>query len=134
MKIFQIFKQYIETSDLILILNCFDIKYKEGEDIHALLFSKTDLSKHKTVEKLNSIKDVFYKYYIPCKAVKYVENLNEKKAITILRHVLRLISYNLESIEKNVNNKKIIFYCIKRNDMPPVNLRLNSEETTMSFD
>ena len=49
-------------------------------------------------------------FYLPCKAKIYLEGMDEKRAITVLKQILRLHGYFLLSREKNFNNKKIIFY------------------------
>ena len=57
-----------------------------------------------SVEKLKLLK--LDKYYLPCKAKIYLLNINEKRAITILRHFLKVFNYKLYSTEKYINKKK----------------------------
>ena len=49
------------------------------------------------------------KFYIPCKA-KYLNDLNEKKCITILRQFLKVHNHTLMYKEKYVKGKKIEKY------------------------
>ena len=70
------------------------------------LFTKNDLENIKTVEKINDIKDKLKIYYIPCKAKTNLENITEKKCITILRQFLKYFNYTISSKEKYINGKK----------------------------
>ena len=53
------------------------------------LFTKENLQDLNTVEKLNNHIERLREYYLPCKAKKYLVNLDEKKSITILRQLLK---------------------------------------------
>ena len=66
--------------------------------------------KNKTLEKMEKENGQLRKYYLPCKAKLFLENINLKKCITIARQLLKLYDYDLVSIERSVNNKKILFY------------------------
>ena len=49
------------------------------------------------------IKYMLSQYYLPCKNKKYLECINTKKCITILRQLLKLYNYSyLDSKEKKV--------------------------------
>lgn len=63
-------------------------------------------------ENLDSIKDKLKDYYIPCKKKIYLDNLDIKKFITIIRQLLKLYNYKIHSIDKYNNGKKYIFYYI----------------------
>lgn len=78
-------------------------------------FSRTDLKNIKTVEKINMLKPYLEKCYIPCKARTYLNNLNEKNVITILRQILKTRGYIVSSKEKYMKGYKFILYriCIK---------------------
>lgn len=76
-------------------------------------FSKKNLERHDTVEKFNEVIPTLEKYYINCKAIRYLKNLNEKKIITILRQFLREIDYKLISREKYIEGNKILLYHIE---------------------
>jgi hypothetical protein len=50
-------------------------------------------------------------FYIPCKAQDFLHSsLTPKRAITILRHVLRAHGVNLCSVEKTFSNQKVLWY------------------------
>lgn len=109
MKINQLFCKQIEMENLEKLLYCFDIK--NLNDTH--MFSKKDLEKLKTSEKINLLKPLLMEYYMKCKVNMYLENITVKKSITILKQFLRLYGYTLESIEKNIHSKKVIYYKVK---------------------
>lgn len=108
MKINQLFRKRIETELVIDILQCFGLANLNDRK----MFSKMDLVKEQTVDRLTMLLPEIEEYYLPCKARVYIENLNEKRAITMLKQILRLHGYYLQSKEKNLNNHKIIFYVL----------------------
>lgn len=108
MKINQLFTKKVDTDVMIQLLNCFGLN-----DLHdKRFFCKFDMMQLNTVQKVNQLRASLEDFYLPCKAKVYLDtdNMNEKRAITILKQVLRLHGYHLHSKEKNVNNRKIIFY------------------------
>ena len=102
----QLFK--MQPNELIIfeLLNIFGIK--NLLDNH--YFTKYDLIELNTIEKLNNIKNKLESYYIPCKAKIYLSNINEKRAITILRQFLKTHNYTLQSKEKYIKNIKYNIY------------------------
>lgn len=108
MKIHQLFRLKVETDVLIKLLKCFNLNGLEDKKV----FSKYDLVKCDTLHKLEDMKSELEIYYLPCKSKIYLHELTEKKAITVLKQVLRLHGYFLVSKEKNVSNKKVIFYVL----------------------
>lgn len=109
MKINQLFNKSMSEDVLMQLLSCFGL--------HSLTdrksFKKHDLVALKTITKLESMKHVLEEYYLPCKFKLYLDDISEKKAITVLRQVLRLFEYHIASRERNINNKKIIFYTLE---------------------
>lgn len=106
MKINQLFVKHVDSGMMQKVLTCFNLKDLNDQR----MFCKYDMAEFGTVEKLNALKHELIAYYIPCKARLYLENLTEKKAITVLKQLLRLHEHKLWSKEKNHNHKKIIFY------------------------
>jgi hypothetical protein len=76
-------------------------------------FTINDLKKMNTVKNIENIRSELSRYYLYCKFKTYVENLDEKKSITILRHFLKVINYKVESAEKYSNHQKYLVYNIK---------------------
>jgi hypothetical protein len=59
-------------------------------------------------------------YYIPCKAKKYLTDMDDDRAITILRQFLRLYEYELAKKERVVQKKKIIYYSLQPMNIRPI--------------
>jgi len=97
-----------------------DINYK---------FTLRDLQKMGTVEKLNEMRGELKNIYLNCKFCRYVDNLTEKKSITILRHFLKVINYKLVSQEKYSDSRKYLVYRIKCIDVTQDNY-----DFTINFD
>lgn len=58
--------------------------------------------------------DLLVPYYLPCKAAQFLEFTDEKRWITILRHIIAPHGYVLISKETTRDKKKIILYTIDR--------------------
>jgi hypothetical protein len=114
MKINQLFVRPVDVEMLNMILQCFNLQ----DATDKRMFCKSDMVEYKTVERLKDIKHIISSFYIPCKAKLYLSDLTEKKAITLLKQVLRLHGLSLISKEKNSKNKKIIYYqIVNENDL-----------------
>jgi hypothetical protein len=88
-----------------------------------------------TVKKLNELKPILEEYYLPCKARLYLDDMTEKKSITVLRQVLRLFKYHINSKERNINTKKIIFYSIASDEEEYIqNMKTQQLSRILSFD
>jgi hypothetical protein len=108
MKINQLFSKKVDTEVLLRLLHCFGLGSLEDKRF----FSKHDLNRMDTLVQIQSMRLNLSSYYLPCKAKIYLDHINEKRAITILKQVLRLHGYYLQSKEKNINTRKVIFYQI----------------------
>lgn len=105
----QLFKKKPTLEFVVKVAAFYNIKeFKESQK-----FTISDLKSLGTVEKLNEIMDEFKEYYIKCKAKKYLENLNEKKAVTVMRQLLKSINYNIISKEKYANGLKYLEYRVE---------------------
>lgn len=74
------------------------------------LFTKSHMIEINTVDKINELKDKLTEYYLPCKAKKYLHNLDEKKCITILRQIVKLYHYKCIGLEKSIKGNKTMTY------------------------
>ena len=104
----QLFKNHPDEDFVINLLNIFGIK--NFNDNH--YFIKKDLEELNTIDELNKIKNILYNYYIPCKAKIYINNIDLKKAITILRQFLKTQNYTLLSKEKYIKGIKHNTYSV----------------------
>lgn len=109
MKINQLFNEAITHDVLLQLMSCFGLTGLNDRKS----FKKHDLVSKKTVQSIKNMKHILDQFYLPCKSKLYLENMTEKKAITVLRQVLRLFDYHIASRERNINNKKIIFYTLE---------------------
>ena len=90
-------------------------------------FSKKNIIDKNIINKIEIYIPELKKYYLKCKHNKYLENLTDKKFITLLRQILRLYNFNLRSIEKYNNGEKYLLYIIekKKNLLKKINSIIN---------
>jgi len=116
----QLFKRKPDDNELIKILNCYNLKNLNDNNI----FSFIDLNYHNTIDKLYSILDILLDIYLPCKYY-YINNLNNKKCITILRQICRLFNKKLY-LNYIVDNKaKILSFSINNNFNQSIKIKKN---------
>ena len=77
-------------------------------------FTKDHLTKNKTLEKIEGLREELDEYYLPCKITKYLTDLDEKKLITILRQIAKVFDYYVTSNEKYLNSKKVLQYSLEK--------------------
>ena len=75
-------------------------------------FSIKDITDNKIDTKFTVIKDKLENYYLPCKKKNYLDKITIKKFITILRQLLKLYNYKLQTYDKYNNGIKYIIYTI----------------------
>ena len=93
-------------------------------------FSRKNLINKKVIEKISEFIPELKKYYLKCKHDKYLENLNEKKIITLFRQILRPYDYNISAVEKYNNGEKFLLYIIQKKK----NLTLKKIDSVINFD
>lgn len=133
MKINQLFSDFVPFDILNSLLKCIPLDSLDDKRY----FTKSMLIRNNTIDKFN--KDVLQKiegYYLPCKAKVYLENVDEKRFVTILKQVLRLYGYRIISIEKNICNKKNILYSISNEIEKPVlkNMTYKNDVNILHFE
>lgn len=130
MKINQLFRKRVDVDTLQIVMECFGL--------HGLgdkkSFSKSDLMEIGTVERIRALIPVLEEFYMPCKSKVYLENLTEKRAITILKQILRIHGYFLASSERNFNNQKVIFYRLMSEMDIGVKPKMRQYEVTQVID
>jgi hypothetical protein len=94
-------------------------------------FTIKNLVNKKVLDKMDNYIDELKKYYLKCKHSKYLDNLNEKKLITLLRQILRPYDYIINSIEKYNNCQKFLLYVIEKKKKSGILKKINS---IMEFD
>jgi len=73
-------------------------------------FTKEHMKEINTKDNLNLLKSKLNEYYLPCKSRIYLNELTEKKCITILRQFVKNYNYKVIGIEKSVSGKKLTTY------------------------
>lgn len=85
----------------------------------ATWFSKQQIQ----LEQLAEILPELEPYYLPCKAEEFLHPpLTPTRAVTVLRHLLRVYNAQLKSVEKARGGSKILWY------------QVNAEESTASME
>ena len=131
MPINQLFNKKLDNEILEKLLLCFNLKNLQEDK----LFTKKILKDFETVKKVENIIDDLKEYYIPCKAEKYLKNLNEKKVITILRQFVKCFNYFVFSKEKYIKGEKNITYqVIPINKKDILKLKKKDEKYVLMFD
>ena len=77
-------------------------------------FSKFDIQKKNILDTINEEIPELEKYYLKCKAKKYLVDLNHKKLITILRQLVRQHKYRIVGFEKYTNGEKYLLYKLEK--------------------
>lgn len=132
----QLFKMIPQRSLCLRILKTFGIN--DFNDSHN--FSRSDLEQINCVDNLLLLKDTLQEYYLPCKARTYLNDLNTKNAITILRQIVKLYGYTINSREKYIKGHKFIIYqliTIENKSYNPINIvssKNNDKECVVIFD
>ena len=73
-------------------------------------FTKEHMKEIKTKENITLLKTKLEEYYLPCKSKNYLNNITEKKCITILRQLVKNFNYKVIGIEKSVKGNKETTY------------------------
>ena len=106
----QLFKIIPDRSFLSDIIKLFGINDLD-ENVH---FTNNDLDLLNTANKLNEFAPKLKEYYIPCKSKLYLNNIDNKRAITILKQFLKVFDYFIINRFKTVNGNKIKYYIIHK--------------------
>lgn len=123
----QLFKIIPDRSFLSDIIKLFGINDLD-ENIH---FTNNDLDKLNTASKLSEFVPKLKEYYIPCKSKLYLNNIDNKRAITILKQFLKVFNYFIINRFKTINGKKIKYYIIHKK---PEDIFIPKKKLLISFD
>ena len=110
----QLFKEIPPIELVVKIIQCFGFKNLEDKGC----ICKKYFSSMNVIQKLNELLPELRKYYLPCKAKAYLNELTNNSVMTILRQVLRPHNYIVVSREKYINREKLINYnLVNKNEM-----------------
>lgn len=125
----QLFRKEIKLEYVqYLIRKLFNIELLENINYN---FSKSTIKNKNILEKVLEEIVVLKSLYIKCKHRLYLENISEKKVITIIRQLLRLHNYEVKSKEKYEGGKKYLMYNIVKKKENENIKKINS---TINFD
>ena len=131
MTLYQLFTKKPDLEIILKILNCLGLENLDDTKI----FTKKDLGEMKAIDNINSIIPEIKEYYLPCKAKKYLVDLDNKKIITILRQFIKCYNYFLFSKERYIQGEKYITYQLMPNNKKTLLKKRKEEETyIVSFD
>lgn len=106
----QLFKIIPDRSFLLDIIKLFGINDLD-ENVH---FTNNDLIQLNTASRLNDFAPKLKEYYIPCKSKLYLNNIDNKRSITILKQLLKVFDYFIINQFKTINGNKIKYYIIHK--------------------
>jgi len=109
----QLFQREPTEKEFNKILKCFNID--NIDDIHTITY--ISIKTYNTIEKLYNLFDMLLDIYLPCK-YNFINNLNTKRCLTILRQIIRL--YDLKLVKYKVSHQS--FYQIERNNKKKINI------------
>jgi hypothetical protein len=109
-------------------LSCFGLRGLDDSSE----FSKFTLRERNTVDKIVDLLPEIVLYYIPCKAKKYLSEIDEDRAITILRQLLRLYDYELSKKERVIQKRKVIFYSLQPTNIRPIYIQYVHDVVNLS--
>lgn len=98
-------------------------------------FTKNTMKEKNTADIFISMKQQLETYYLPCKSKVYIDNITDKKCITILRQFLKVHGYTLISKERYIDRKKLCVYrLIKLDDKPTASPTNKNKNIVISFE
>jgi hypothetical protein len=93
-------------------------------------FSRKNLASKNIIKLIDEFIPELKQYYLKCKHEKYLENLNEKKVITLFRQILKPYDFSIISQEKYENGEKYLLYTIEKKKK----ITFKKIESTINFD
>ena len=130
MKINQLFRKKVDIDTLMMVMRCFGLTGLTDKRS----FCRSDLMDIHTVTNLHDMVSTLEEFYMPCKSKVYLENLTEKRAITVLKQMLRIHGYFLASSERNSNNRKVIYYRLMNEMDIGIKPKMNKYDITQLID
>lgn len=125
----QLFRENVSFEFLSKLLkSCFNLELSNNTNYS---FSKKTIVNKNIKDLILENIDELKKVYIKCKHKIYLENLNEKKIITLFRQLLREHNFDLKAKEKYENGKKYLLYTISKK---MINNNIKKINSTINFD
>jgi len=106
MSIKQLFSDRPPHELVIRVLKFVGFKSLSDDSELSVLDLELNNAKANIIEIIGELED----YYIPCKVKVYLQNLTEKKCMTVCRQLLKTIGYTFISREKYIVDRKYTMY------------------------
>jgi len=127
-QLFRIQPPYELVNDILLLLTNKDLNM-----VKTYKFSRKIIINKNILENIKIYIPELKKYYLKCKHYKYLENLDDKKIITLFRQIVRPYEFSIKAIEKYSDGHKYLLYILEKN-IPFNNTSLKKINSTLSFD
>lgn len=98
--IYQLFQRLPTIKEFDKFLKCYNISNINDNNSITYLSIKI----YNTIDKLYNMLDILLEIYLPCK-YKFINSLNTKRTLTLLRQIIRLFDYKL--VKYKVGNQSI---------------------------
>jgi cobalamin biosynthesis Mg chelatase CobN len=102
----QLFKKNPDAEFVLELIKAFNLSSFDDKRE----FTRKHMERDNVVESLKKYIEEIKQHYIPCKIHLFLEDLDEKKAITILRQFIRPFGYKIISREKYFEGTKMLLY------------------------
>lgn len=121
-------KEFVQNYLKLFSPNGFDNEYFQ--------FTRDDIKNKKIIKtmKTDYFNKNFIEFYLPCKYKKYLQNVDEKKCITILRQLLKVYNYNIVSSEKYSRGNKFLIYKLKNLNTKKTEKEEKKYDLVLNFD
>lgn len=127
----QLFRVLPDPDMILTILETFGLTSLDDTNF----FTKQTLLDNHTVDKLTALKGTLETYYLPCKSKVYLQDINEKRCITILKQFIKMYGYTTISKERYINRKKALVYrLIKVDDKESKPKQVGQSKIIVSFE
>lgn len=104
----QLFRYKPDNNIMSKLLSCFNLK---GID-DTSEFTKKNLINFNTTDKVNNLIPELTIYYVPCKSIYFLKDINVNRCVTILNHFVKYFKYKIKRRPIIDKTKKILFYSI----------------------
>lgn len=122
----QLFRKPL-TSELLMIIK----KIYKIKNLNNHQFNKKKILEYNTIEQLELFYFYISKFYLPCKAKIFLENITINRTVTILKQILKEFNYTVSATEKYDKNKKYTHYRINKNKKLTL---INMDKYLINFD
>ena len=127
----QLFKKEPTDEIILKLIQCLGLKDLNDKTE----FSKLQMEHINTIIRFKLIEEELKKFYLPCKAKKYLNKYEYKNIITICRQFLKIKNYTLVAKEKYIKTKKYLNYKLITLEEKKITSTINKNETyVLNFD